>query len=68
MKKILSLAIIALASVAMVACCGQPKKKGACGEPCCQPKTECTQCPTKAECPKADSCCVKAECPAQVAE
>ena len=60
MKKIMTLAIIALASVAMVACCGQPKKKGACGEPCCQPKTECTQCPAKAECPKSE--CQKAEC------
>ncbi len=59
MKKIMTLAIIALASVAMVSCCGQPKKKGACGEPCCQPQVECTQCPAKAECP------VKAECPAE---
>ena len=71
MKKIMTLAIIALASVAMVACCGQPKKKGACGEPCCQPKTECTQCPAKAECapekcaecPKAAECTKKADCP-----
>ena len=63
MKKIMTLAIIALASVAMVSCCGQPKQKqGACGEACCQPKVECTQCPAKAECPKAE---VKAECPAE---
>lgn len=61
MKKIMSLAIIALAAVAMVSCCGQPKQKvGACGEPCCQPKVECADCPAKAECPK-----VKAECPAK---
>ena len=54
MKKIMTLAIIALASVAMVACCGQPKQKqGACGEACCQTKTECTSCDKKAECPKA---------------
>ncbi len=58
MKKIMTLAIIALASVAMVSCCGQPKKKGACGEPCCQPKTECVECEKKAECPKA---CPQAE-------
>lgn len=72
MRKIMSLAIIALTAVAMVACCGQPKKKtGACGEPCCQPQIEeCQQCPNKAECPKkaeevkpactAEKC---AECP-----
>ena len=54
MKKIMSLAIIALVAVAMVSCCGQPKKKtGACGEPCCQPQIEeCQQCPNKTECPK----------------
>lgn len=77
MKKIMSLAIIALAAVAMVSCCGQPKKKtGACGEPCCQPQVECQQCPAKAECPKkaeeakpactAEKCAEcpkKAECP-----
>ena len=72
MRKIMSLAIIALTAVAMVACCGQPKKKtGACGEPCCQPHVEeCQQCPNKTECPKkaeevkpactAEKC---AECP-----
>lgn len=62
MKKIMTLAIIALASVAMVSCCGQPKKKGACGEPCCQPKTECVECEKKAECPKAcPQACPQAE-------
>ena len=82
MKKIMSLAIIALAAVAMVSCCGQPKKKtGACGEPCCQPQVECQQCPAKAECPKqaeeakpacpAEKCAEcpkKAECKKQVEE
>ena len=66
MKKIMTLAIIALASVAMVACGGQPKKKvGACGEPCCQPKVECSECPAKAECPKekCNECPKAAECP-----
>ncbi len=67
MKKIMSLAIIALAAVAMVACCGQPKKKtGACGEPCCQPKVECAECPNKTECPKKVECsenkCPEAKC------
>ena len=63
MKKIMTLAIIALASVAMVACGGQPKKKvGACGEPCCQPKVECAECPNKAECPKKAECS-EAKCP-----
>ena len=62
MKKIMTLAIIALASVAMVSCCGQPKKQGACGEPCCQPKTECVECEKKAECPKAcPQACPQAE-------
>ncbi len=59
MKKIMTLAVIALASVVMVSCCGQPKQKqGACGEACCQPKTECVECEKKAECPKA---CPQAE-------
>ena len=61
----MTLAVIALASVAMVSCCGQPKQKqGACGEPCCQPKTECVECEKKAECPKAAcaECEKKAEC------
>ena len=65
MKKIMSLAIIALAAVAMVSCCGQPKQKvGACGEPCCQPKVECSECPAKAECPKekCNECPKAAEC------
>ena len=66
MKKIMTLAIIALASVAMISCSGQPKQKqGACGEPCCQPKSECVECEKKAECPKATcaECEKKAECP-----
>ena len=62
MKKIMTLAIIALASVAMVSCCGQPKKQGACGEPCCQPKTECVECEKKAECQKVGpQACPQAE-------
>lgn len=65
MKKIMTLAIIALASVAMVSCCGQPKKQGACGEACCQPQTECVECEKKAECPKA---CPQAEVAAPAAE
>ena len=76
MKKIMTLAIIALAAVAMVSCCGQPKQKtGACGEPCCQKgKVECVECPTKPECPnaaaaKCSECpSKKAECHAQKAE
>ncbi len=44
MKKIMTLAVIALASVAMVSCCGQNQKKAdaCCGE-CCKDKakTEC---------------------------
>ena len=69
MKKIMTLAIIVLASVAMISCCGQPKKQGACGDACCQPKVECQQCPAKAECPKAEeakpACTAEkcAECP-----
>lgn len=67
MKKIMTLAIIALTAVAMVACSGQPKKKlGACGNPCCQPKVECTECPNKVECPKKAECaetkCPEAKC------
>lgn len=50
MKKIMTLAVIALASVAMVSCCGQPKKKADCCKECCT-KTEC--CEKKAECPQA---------------
>ncbi len=52
MKKIMTLAIIAIAAVVMVACSGQTKK-GACGEACCQGgKVECVDCTKKAECPK----------------
>ena len=49
MKKIMTLAIIALASVAMVSCCGKPKKAA---EATC-PATECATCPKAAECPQA---------------
>ena len=49
MKKIMTLAIIALASVAMVSCCGQPKKAACCDKPA----TECATCPQAAECPQA---------------
>lgn len=48
MKKIMTLAVIALASVAMVSCCGQPKKAA-----CDKPATECATCPQAAECPQA---------------
>lgn len=51
MKKIMTLAVIALASVTMVACSGQ-KPKAAEEAPVC-PATECTECPKKAECPQA---------------
>jgi hypothetical protein len=52
MKKIMTLAVIALASVAMVSCCGQPKKAA---DACCcdKPATECATCPQAAECPQA---------------
>ena len=49
MKKIMTLAVIALASVAMVSCCGQPKKAACCDKPA----TECATCPQAAECPQA---------------
>ncbi len=49
MKKIMTLAVIALASVAMVACCGQ-QKPAAAAEEC---NKECTECPKAAECPEA---------------
>ena len=48
----MTLAIIALASVAMVACCGQQKKAEE--APACT-STECTECPKKAECPQAQA-------------
>ena len=65
----MTLAIIALAAVAMVSCSGQPKQKtGACGEPCCQKgKVECVDCPTKPECPNA-AAAKCSECPAKSAE
>ena len=56
MKKIMTLAVIALASVAMVACCGQQKPAEAPAQPetTCT-STECSECPKKAECPKAEA-------------
>ena len=66
MKKIFTLAIIALASVAMVACCGQADKKECKDCPQEQPATEvtcdknCAECPKAAECPNA-----KTETPAE---
>lgn len=61
MKKIMTLAVIALASVAMVSCCGQPKKADQC---CDKPKTECATCPQAAECPQAPAAEVAPEAPA----
>ena len=61
MKKIMTLAIIALASVAMVSCCGQPKKAA---EAAC-PATECATCPQAAECPQAPAAEVAPEAPAE---
>jgi hypothetical protein len=61
MKKILSFAVM-VAALAMVGCCGQPKKAEQAACPCC-PQTEVT-CPegvkSCAECPKKE-CCPKAE-------
>ena len=59
MKKIMTLAVIALASVAMVSCCGQPKKAA-----CDKPATECATCPQAAECPQAPAAEVAPEAPA----
>ena len=62
MKKIMTLAVIALASVAMVACCGQQKK---CKDACCdKPATECATCEHQAECPQAAEVAPAAETPA----
>lgn len=68
MKKIMTLAVIALASVAMVSCCGQPKKKA--DAHCDKPATECTTCPQAAECPQAPAAEVApaAEAPAPEAQ
>ena len=57
----MTLAIIALASVAMVSCCGQPKKAA---EVAC-PATECATCPQAAECPQAPAAEVAPEAPAE---
>lgn len=59
MKKIMTLAVIAFASVAMVACAGQQKPKA---EEAACPATECAECPKAAECPQAT------ETPAPAAE
>ena len=61
MKKIMTLAIIALVAVAMVSCCGQCKKKNVCTEKAC---TECVQPAAETACPAADcaSCPKAAEC------
>ena len=61
MKKIMTLAVIALASVAMVSCCGQPKKAA---EAAC-PATECATCPQAAECPQTPAAEVAPEAPAE---
>ena len=64
MKKIMTLAVIALASVAMVACCGQ-QKPAAAAEEC---NKECTECPKAAECPEAkaaEAAAPAAEAPAE---
>ena len=63
MKKIMTLAVIALASVAMVSCCGQPKKAA-----CDKPATECATCPQAAECPQAPAAEVAPEAPAPAPE
>ena len=55
----MTLAVIALASVAMVSCCGQPKKAA-----CDKPATECATCPQAAECPQAPAAEVAPEAPA----
>ena len=56
MKKIFTLAIIALASISMVACCGQAEKK-ACDKE--QPAVvecdkDCAGCDKKDDCPQAE--------------
>lgn len=57
MKKIFTLAIIAFASVAMVACCGQAEKKceaaPAATEAVCD--KNCAECEKAAECPNAQA-------------
>ena len=62
--------VIALASVAMIACCNQPKQNGeekACPEKACTecvqqtevacPATDCASCPKAAECQKSEKPC-----------
>ena len=66
MKKIFTLAIIALASISMVACCGQADKK-ACDKE--QPAVvecdkNCAECDKKDECPQATPAETPAETPA----
>ena len=67
MKKIMTLAIIALAAVTMISCCGQYKKKAdvqTCpATECVQqieaacPAADCASCPKAAECQKAEKPC-----------
>ena len=56
MKKIFTLAIIAMASVAMVACCGQAEKKAEVAEPAATEVVcdkNCAECEKAKECPQA---------------
>lgn len=65
MKKIFTLAIIAMASVAMVACCGQAEKKCDKAEPAATEVVcdkNCAECEKAAECPQAQA---PAEAPAE---
>ena len=66
MKKIFTLAIIALASVAMVACCGQAEKKCDKAEPATEVVCDknCAECDKKNECPQATPAETPAETPA----
>ena len=65
MKKIFTLAIIAMASVAMVACCGQAEKKCDKAEPATEVVCDknCAECEKAAECPQAQA--PAAETPAE---
>ncbi len=68
MKKIMTLAIVAIASVMMVSCCGLCEKKAEAPVEAAQPAVECTQdcanCPQAATCPNAKP----AEAPVEVAQ
>ncbi len=61
MKKIMTLAVIAFASVAMVACGGQQKPKA---EEAACPVEKCQSCPNAAECQQAPEAAPAAEAPA----